>query len=96
MRASCSRSSIDETKKLMDKDVQCDVKSYASMREWLGATWEKQAGRTMVRGHQRSTRMEVGALVPDANVNIATGESTQGTNQRTDDGRAEARGGPDP
>ena len=40
---------------------------YDKFREWLGERWEKQAGRTVVRSHQkiRSSNMQVGALAPE-------------------------------
>ena len=50
-----------------DKDAS---EFYEKFREWLGEKWEKQAGRTMVRKHQRSggNNMDVGAVSEESKV----------------------------
>ena len=46
----------------MDKEEECKVGDYESMREWMSRRWKKQAGRTTVKCHQRSNKMDVGAF----------------------------------
>ena len=56
----------------MDKDADCKVGDYELMRDLMSRRREKQAGRTTVKSHQRSNKMDVGAfqatVVPEAAV----------------------------
>ena len=62
----------DETKLLLDRDEKMAGKEhpdcYVLFKEWLNAKFEKQAGRSAVRTHQRprSSAMQVGALATEA------------------------------
>jgi hypothetical protein len=62
----------DETTALLDRDDKMCGKDhedfYVRFKEWLNEKFEKQAGRTAVRSHQRprSTAMQVGALASEA------------------------------
>ena len=63
----------DDTTEKIDKDDsgvpdKNDEEFYSKFKDWLGEKWEKQAGRTVVKSHQKpkSSNMQVGALAPDA------------------------------
>ena len=32
------------------------------MKDWFGTQWEKRAGRTLLRGHQKSNKTNIGAI----------------------------------
>ena len=64
----------DETTEKIDKEEKLSVESpeaYQAMKDWFGTQWEKRAGRTLVRGHQKSNKMNIGAMEIAAQPNAA-------------------------
>ena len=55
----------DKTTEHIDKEERVNVEdpgSYATMKDWFGTQWEKGAGRTLVRGHRHSNKINIGAI----------------------------------
>lgn len=65
-----------DTQEKMEKDDDCDIESYSSMKDWYGEKWEKQAGIRVIKSNQKSSKMQVGALdMPEAAAAAAASEA---------------------